>query len=190
MKSRNCKCSRGSNVTCGMLPTLRVLASRECNDQGSICMVPLDVEMDAASHLQMILLEAYCREIGIRVSRVPLNTLQKLLGPGHSDLSCVLIDEPYFMDPPEWGGVQSLFSMILKIEHLKIRQKARKYIHFKKSGAWIGAGGTTIEIRRCFFWDWFVPSDWSILLRGKHMTYIFRANRFHVYVILLRDIAL
>lgn len=41
-----------------------------------------------------------------------------------------------------------------------------------------------------FFWDWFVLSDWSILLRGKHMTYIFWANRFHVYVILLRDIAL
>ncbi|XP_014610458.1 PREDICTED: uncharacterized protein LOC106790218 [Polistes canadensis] len=101
MNSRDSKCSRKNNITCGILPTLRALASRECNDQGSVCLVPLDVDMDAAIHLQMILLEAYCREIGIRVSRVPLNTLQDLLGPGHSDLSCVLIDDPYFMDPPE-----------------------------------------------------------------------------------------
>lgn len=101
VKSREYRCTRENKVTCGMLPTLRALASRGCNDQGSICMVPLDVEMDAASHLQMILLEAYCREIGIRVSRVPLNTLRDLLGPGHTDLSCVLIDDPYFLDPPE-----------------------------------------------------------------------------------------
>lgn len=101
VKARECKCSRANKITCGMLPTLRALASRECNDQGSICIVPLDVHMDAASHLQMILLEAYCREIGIKVSRVPLNTLRDLLGPGHTDLSCVLIDDPYFLDPPE-----------------------------------------------------------------------------------------
>ncbi|KAK2587821.1 hypothetical protein KPH14_003922 [Odynerus spinipes] len=101
IKARECRCSHESKITCGMLPTLRVLASRGCNDQGSICIVPLDVEMDAASHLHMILLEAYCREIGIRVSRVPLDTLRDLLGPGHSDLSCVLIDDPYFLDPPE-----------------------------------------------------------------------------------------
>lgn len=185
-KSRNYKCSRGSNITCGMLPTLRALASRECNDQGSICMVPLDVEMDAASHLQMILLEAYCREIGIRVSRVPLRTLQNLLGPGHSDLSCVLIDEPYFVDPPEWrrGTIQFLSGYDIENWTLTIRRKTRKCV---LTCAWISAGGTTIELRRCFLASIRAFGLVDPSTQKKHMTYIFPANRF---VIFLRDFAL
>ncbi|XP_011630210.1 uncharacterized protein LOC105422513 [Pogonomyrmex barbatus] len=89
----------GSTVTCGMLPTLRELASRGCNSRGSVCLVPFDIEMDAASHLQMTLLEAYCREIGIEVLNVPKETIRLHLCPGSTDLSCVLIsnDDPFFL---------------------------------------------------------------------------------------------
>ncbi|XP_077255300.1 uncharacterized protein LOC143893615 [Temnothorax americanus] len=93
----------GSTVTCGMLPTLRKLASRGCNSRGSVCLVPYDVEMDAASHLQMTLLEAYCREIGIQVLSVSKETIQLHLCPGGTDLSCVLIsnDDSYFPKLPK-----------------------------------------------------------------------------------------
>ncbi|XP_011304996.1 uncharacterized protein Gadd45 isoform X2 [Fopius arisanus] len=60
-----------AHITCGMLPTLRVLASRGCECQGSVCLVPTDANTDSASHLQMTLLEAYCREIGKTSSRHP-----------------------------------------------------------------------------------------------------------------------
>ncbi|XP_076756899.1 uncharacterized protein LOC143426997 [Xylocopa sonorina] len=96
------RCPRGT-ITCGMLPTLRALASKECeNSQGTICLVP-DTDMDSASHLQMILLEAYCRETGIKVLRVPTERIRDHLCPGSGDLSCVLIsnDDPYFLESPE-----------------------------------------------------------------------------------------
>ncbi|XP_012282701.1 uncharacterized protein LOC105700950 [Orussus abietinus] len=97
------KSRRGCRVTCGMLPTLRVLASRECLGQGSVCLVPLDVELDSASHLQLTLLEAYCREIGVEVTRVTEDSLRSALGPGQADLSCVLVtnDDDYFLESPE-----------------------------------------------------------------------------------------
>lgn len=96
-------CPKGNTITCGMLPTLRALASKECDIQGSVCLVPFDVEMDAASHLQMILLEAYCRENGIKVLRVSRETLKHRLCPGSADLSCVLIsnDDPFVPNAPE-----------------------------------------------------------------------------------------
>ncbi|XP_053998145.1 uncharacterized protein LOC128886909 [Hylaeus anthracinus] len=97
------RCPRGT-ITCGMLPTLRALESKECdNSQGTVCLVPFDTEMDSASHLQMILLEAYCRETGIKVFRVSRERIRDHLCPGSGDLSCVLIsnDDPYFLDPPE-----------------------------------------------------------------------------------------
>ena len=98
------RCSK-STITCGMLPTLRALASKECeNRQGAICcLVPFDTEMDSASHLQMILLEAYCRETGIKVLRVSRERIRDHLCPGTGDPSCVLIsnEDPYFLDPPE-----------------------------------------------------------------------------------------
>ncbi|XP_076168554.1 uncharacterized protein LOC143147306 [Ptiloglossa arizonensis] len=97
------RCPKGK-ITCGMLPTLRALASKECdNSQGTICLVPFDTEMDSASHLQMILLEAYCRETGIKVLRVSRERIRDYLCPGDGDLPCVLIsnDDPYFLDPPE-----------------------------------------------------------------------------------------
>ncbi|XP_029156398.1 uncharacterized protein LOC114929144 [Nylanderia fulva] len=89
----------GSTIICGMLPTLRELASRGCNSRGSICLVPINIEMDAASHLQMTLLEAYCREIGIKVLSVSKETIEAHLCPGDTDLSCVLVtnDDPFFM---------------------------------------------------------------------------------------------
>ncbi|XP_018398934.1 PREDICTED: uncharacterized protein LOC108776730 [Cyphomyrmex costatus] len=93
-KSSRCETSRcGDTVTCGMLPTLKELDSRGCNSRGSICLVPFDIEMDAASHLQMTLLEAYCREIGIKVLSVSKETIQLYLCPGNTDLSCVLISD-------------------------------------------------------------------------------------------------
>lgn len=89
-------------ITCGMLPTLRALASTGCeNSQGIVCLVPFDTDMDSASHLQMILLEAYCRETGIKVLRVSSERIREHLCPGSGDLSCVLIsnvDNPYFID--------------------------------------------------------------------------------------------
>ncbi|XP_011869203.1 PREDICTED: uncharacterized protein LOC105562754 [Vollenhovia emeryi] len=93
----------GNTVTCGMLPTLRELASRGCNSRGSVCLVPFDVEMDAASHLQMTLLEAYCREIGIEVLSVSKETIMLHLCPGSTDLSCVLIssNDSYFPKLPK-----------------------------------------------------------------------------------------
>lgn len=97
------RCPR-STITCGMLPTLRALASKECeNSQGTICLVPFDANMDSASHLQIILLEAYCRETGIKVLRVSRERIRDHLCPGSGDLSCVLIsnDDPYFLDTPE-----------------------------------------------------------------------------------------
>lgn len=98
----------GSTVTCGMLPTLRELASKGCNSRGSVCLVPIDGEMDAASHLQMTLLEAYCREIGIKVVSVPKETIQLHLCPGSTDLSCVLISKensyfPKLPKLPKWN---------------------------------------------------------------------------------------
>ncbi|KAK9294007.1 hypothetical protein QLX08_011211 [Tetragonisca angustula] len=97
-------CPSGT-ITCGMLPTLRALASKQCdNSQGVVCLVPFDADMDSASHLQMILLEAYCRETGIKVLRVSRERIRDHLCPGSVDLSCVLIsndDDPYFLDPPE-----------------------------------------------------------------------------------------
>ncbi|XP_070164336.1 uncharacterized protein [Polyergus mexicanus] len=100
-KSSWCEESRyyGRTITCGMLPTLRELASRGCNSRGSVCLVPFNIEMDAASHLQMTLLEAYCREIGIEVLSVPKEVIQAHLCPGGADLSCVLVtnDDPFFM---------------------------------------------------------------------------------------------
>lgn len=108
-KSAWCEESRyyGNTVTCGMLPTLRELASRGCNSRGSICLVPVDVEMDAASHLQMTLLEAYCREIGIKVLSVSKETIRLHLCPGSTDLTCVLIsnDDSFFL--PKWNWTNS-----------------------------------------------------------------------------------
>lgn len=95
---------RRGTITCGMLPTLRALASKECeNNQSIICLVPFDTDMDSASHLQMILLEAYCRETGIKVLRVSREKIRNHLCPESGDLSCVLIsnDDPYFLDTPE-----------------------------------------------------------------------------------------
>lgn len=65
--------------------------------------MPFDVEMDSASHLQMILLEAYCREIGIKVLSVSRERIQRHLCPGTADLSCVLITngDSFFLESPE-----------------------------------------------------------------------------------------
>ncbi|XP_003699970.1 uncharacterized protein LOC100880065 [Megachile rotundata] len=103
LEQKEQRCPR-TTITCGMLPTLRALASKECeNSQGTICLVPFDTEMDSASHLQMILLEAYCRETGIKVLRVSRERIRDHLCPGSGDPSCVLIsnEDPYFLDPPE-----------------------------------------------------------------------------------------
>ncbi|EFN74453.1 hypothetical protein EAG_08907 [Camponotus floridanus] len=89
----------GRTITCGMLPTLRELASRGCNNRGSVCLVPFNIEMDAAIHLQMTLLKAYCREMGIEVMSVSKEVIQAHLCPGGTDLSCVLVtkDDPFFL---------------------------------------------------------------------------------------------
>ncbi|XP_018376164.1 PREDICTED: uncharacterized protein LOC108769616 [Trachymyrmex cornetzi] len=106
-KSSWCEASRcygtSQTISCGMLPTLRQLASKGCNSRGSICLVPFDIEMDAASHLQMTLLEAYCREIGIEVLSVSQETIRLHLCPGSTDMSCVLIsgDKSYFPKLPK-----------------------------------------------------------------------------------------
>lgn len=94
---------QNGTITCGMLPTLRALASRGCDSRGTVCLVPFDSEMDSASHLQMILLEAYCRETGIKVLRVSSERIRDHLCPGTGDLSCVLIsnDDPFFLETPE-----------------------------------------------------------------------------------------
>ncbi|XP_012227517.1 uncharacterized protein [Linepithema humile] len=94
---------RRSTIACGMLPTLRELASRGCNTQGSVCLVPLNVKMDAASHLQMTLLEAYCREIGIKVLSVSEEVIRDHFCPGSTDMSCVLIakEDSLFLELPD-----------------------------------------------------------------------------------------
>ncbi|XP_020277989.1 uncharacterized protein LOC109851871 [Pseudomyrmex gracilis] len=94
---------RGGTISCGMLPTLRALASRGCDCQGSICLVPFDMPMDAASHLQMTLLKAYCREIGIKVLSVSEKKIRDCLCPGSTDMSCVLIakDDPLLLELPD-----------------------------------------------------------------------------------------
>ncbi|XP_063976043.1 uncharacterized protein LOC135161944 [Diachasmimorpha longicaudata] len=89
------------HITCGMLPTLRVLSSRGCECQRSVCLVPIDANTDSASHLQMTLLEAYCREIGIQVLRVRENDLRMAIGPEHRDISCVLLTREHFLESPE-----------------------------------------------------------------------------------------
>ncbi|KAG7198742.1 hypothetical protein KM043_001729 [Ampulex compressa] len=96
-------CRKGSKVACGMLPTLRALASKGGDSRDTTCLVPFDAEMDSASHLQMILLEAYCRETGVKVLRVSRERLRNHLCPGSGDLSCVLIanDDPFFLETPE-----------------------------------------------------------------------------------------
>ncbi|XP_076242723.1 uncharacterized protein LOC143184407 [Calliopsis andreniformis] len=102
-EQKESRCPRGT-ITCGMLPTLRALASKECDSyQETVCLVPIDAQMDSASHLQMILLEAYCRETGIKVLRVSRERIRDHLCPGSGDLSCVLISSshPYFLEPPE-----------------------------------------------------------------------------------------
>uniref|UniRef100_A0A6V7LG56 Ribosomal protein L7Ae/L30e/S12e/Gadd45 domain-containing protein n=1 Tax=Bracon brevicornis TaxID=1563983 RepID=A0A6V7LG56_9HYME len=86
-------------ITCGLLPTLRVLGSRGCELQGSVCLVPADATTDSASHLQLTLLEAYCREIGIQVGRVSENKLRSVFG--NHDLSCVLVTNEHFVEAPE-----------------------------------------------------------------------------------------
>lgn len=94
--------SKGSdNVTCGMLPTLRVLASRGCDIRQSICLVACEPHMDSASHLQTILLEAYCREVGVEVLHLPLDHLRSVVPEDGADLSCVLLlrEEPYAEAP-------------------------------------------------------------------------------------------
>lgn len=81
---------------------MQVLANRGCEIQGSICLVPTDAKRDSASHLQITLLEAYCREICIDVVRLKLGHLKTVVGQHHHhqqhDLSCVLIthDHPLF----------------------------------------------------------------------------------------------
>ncbi|XP_015123129.1 uncharacterized protein LOC107045368 [Diachasma alloeum] len=90
-----------SHITCGMLPTLRVLSSRGCEWQRSVCVVPIDANTDSASHLQMTLLEAYCREIGIQVVRVRENDLRTAIGSEHRDISCVLLTREHFFESPE-----------------------------------------------------------------------------------------
>lgn len=106
----------GSTVTCGMLPTLRELASRGCNSRGTVCLVPFDGETDAASHLQMTLLEAYCREIGIEVVSVSKETIRLHLCPSGTDLSCVLIskEDSYFPKLPKWSSTTRPWELKLK----------------------------------------------------------------------------
>lgn len=98
------RCQRaGTQMTYGMLPTLRALASRECRSQGSVCLVSVYEKTDPAWHLQMTLLEAYCREHGIQVVRVRAEYLRSALGPQHMDLSCVLItgEDRFIPESPE-----------------------------------------------------------------------------------------
>ncbi|XP_046424404.1 uncharacterized protein LOC124181666 [Neodiprion fabricii] len=93
----------GMQVTCGMRPTLQALASRGCRSlQGSVCLVSLYEKTDSAWHLQMTLLEAYCREHDIEVVRVRAEYLRAALGPQHMDISCVLIapEDPFDLEPP------------------------------------------------------------------------------------------
>ncbi|XP_043481053.1 uncharacterized protein LOC122510457 [Leptopilina heterotoma] len=94
----------GRKITCGLLPTLRVLATtRLCSSKSSVCFLPNDGQTDSASHLQITLLEAYCRENGIEVIRVSKDTLKNMMCPTATDLSCVLVtsNEPYFLESPE-----------------------------------------------------------------------------------------
>ncbi|XP_012268596.1 uncharacterized protein LOC105693332 [Athalia rosae] len=101
---RELRCQRaGTEVTCGMLPTLRALASRECWSPGTVCLVSQYEKTDPAQHLQMTLLEAYCREHGIQVVNVRADYLRSALGPQHVDLSCVLVTiaDPFVLESPE-----------------------------------------------------------------------------------------
>ncbi|XP_033219432.1 uncharacterized protein LOC117174427 [Belonocnema kinseyi] len=102
-QKKNRDLHRGTNITCGLLPTLRALATRAGNTQKSVCFVPSEGQTDSASHLQITLLEAYCRENGIEVIRVSKETLKSMMCPSATDLSCVLVtsDEPYFLESPE-----------------------------------------------------------------------------------------
>lgn len=99
------RCQRdGTQVTCGMLPTLRALASRECKNQdSSVCLVSVYEKTDPAWHLHMTLLEAYCREHEIQVVKVRAEYLTAVLGTEHMDLSCVLISgsDPFIPESPE-----------------------------------------------------------------------------------------
>ncbi|XP_051176009.1 uncharacterized protein LOC127291125 [Leptopilina boulardi] len=104
-KNRNMM-STERKITCGLLPTLRVLATTKVSStkcQSSVCFLPNEGQTDSASHLQITLLEAYCRENGIEVIRVSKDTLKNMMCPTATDLSCVLVtsDEPYFLESPE-----------------------------------------------------------------------------------------
>ena len=103
IQKKNRDLKRGTKITCGLLPTLQALATRACNTQSSVCFVPLEGQTDSASHLQITLLEAYCRENGIEVIRVSKETLKSMMCPKSTDLSCVLVtsEEPYFLESPE-----------------------------------------------------------------------------------------
>lgn len=103
-RKKNRDIMAGRKITCGLLPTLQVLATRGCSSQSSVCFLPVEGQTDSASHLQITLLEAYCRENGIEVIRVSKDTLKSMMCPSATDLSCVLVtsDEPYFLESPEW----------------------------------------------------------------------------------------
>ena len=97
-------------IISGMLPTLQALATLttepDIHKQG-VCVVPLEGNADAASHLQTTLLEAYCREIGLKLLRMPVQVLRQAFGNEHKDLDCLLLfgleddNAAFFLESPE-----------------------------------------------------------------------------------------
>lgn len=169
------RCPKGT-ITCGMLPTLRALASKECeNSQGTICLVPFDANMDAGNHLQMILLEAYCRETGIKVLRVSREKIQNHLCPGSGDLSCVLIcnDNPYFLDTPEWIWDIFIYKERLFFGWTQSRCRTKFWTFKKRRRTFDGTEKESPKIASSNtggnFFNWFLPSCicmWIAIING------------------------
>ncbi|OXU25518.1 hypothetical protein TSAR_008710 [Trichomalopsis sarcophagae] len=94
-------------VVSGIMPTLQALAGFSSDPEvysRGVCLMPQEENVDAASHLQTTLLEAYCREIGLRIIRLPERVLRQTFGREHRDLSCLLLlggKDDYFLESPE-----------------------------------------------------------------------------------------
>lgn len=94
-------------VISGMLPTLRALANLSPEPevyQRGVCLIPEEESSDAANDLHTTLLEAYCREVGLRILRLPERALKKAFGREHQDLGCLLVlggQDNFFLESPE-----------------------------------------------------------------------------------------
>lgn len=83
-------------LTVGLLPAIQYLS--QSSNAALFCFTAEAPPGDSATHMQEVLLQAFCDENGIYVIKVDSDTkLKKLLGCGtpNLDFSCVLVHYPY-----------------------------------------------------------------------------------------------